>query len=157
MLTVWSSAIWINEGSLIIDMIGIVNAYDPPMMIGRRVPNKVWSVVFMPVTKSMVCITCALSCWKQTNRKKYQSGWTHWETVHKQYTIIQKDELWIHASDAILWTHYHGTRLTYFWTSKILDGTGDMLLAINIKAIDSITLNTTRYVVKLHILNMKWK
>jgi hypothetical protein len=56
-----------------------------------------------------------------------------------------------------LWTHYHGTRLTYFWTSKILDGTGDMLLAINIKAIDSITLNTTRYVVKLHILNMKWK
>jgi hypothetical protein len=53
-LTVWSSAICNSDGSLIIDMIGIMNAYDPPMTVGSLLPNRVWSIVFIPVTNTTV-------------------------------------------------------------------------------------------------------
>ena len=81
MLTVWSSAICISEGSLIIDMTGITNAYDPPITVGRRVPNRVCSSVFMPVTNSTVCTTIALSCWKQTNGQTFRI----YSITEKQY------------------------------------------------------------------------
>lgn len=78
MLTVWSSVICASDGSFIIDITGITNAYEPPMMVGSRVPNKVWSIVFIPVTNSMVCTTFALSCWKQNRQTcTYQHALHH--------------------------------------------------------------------------------
>jgi hypothetical protein len=81
-------------------MTGIMNAYDPPMTVGRRVPKRVWSIVFIPVTNSTVCTTIALSCWKQTNKHVSIRMHPITETVDKKI-IIRRDEFWIHASDAI--------------------------------------------------------
>lgn len=53
-LTVWPSAIRANEGSRTMERIGTTYAYEPPMIVGRRVPNSVWSSVLIPVTNSSV-------------------------------------------------------------------------------------------------------
>ena len=60
-LTVWPSAICANEGSRIMERIETTYAYEPPMIVGRRVPNSVWSSVLIPVTNSSVWTTLALS------------------------------------------------------------------------------------------------
>lgn len=44
-----------------IEMVGAMNVYDPPITAGNRVPKKVWKKVFMPDTNNSVWITLAFS------------------------------------------------------------------------------------------------
>lgn len=63
LLTSWGLAILVNDESWIMEIIGTTKAHDPPITVGKRVPNKVWRSVLIPSTKSRVCTTLTLSPW----------------------------------------------------------------------------------------------
>lgn len=71
-LTWWGSAICINDESWIMDMMGTMKAYEPPITVGNRVPNRVCRSVLIPSTKSRVCTTLTLSSWSHPSNYQKQ-------------------------------------------------------------------------------------